>query len=161
MGRLLLINIIDISHLINITEAGRCIFMEDKSNWDFYGVRIIKQIIVEGEPDPTLVDEFYEDNDEQHFEESIVLIRAQSYEHAYKIAEKKAIKDEAPYPNKYGQKVVWKFIEAVDCFIILDELKSGAEVYSCFHITRKNETANEFIKKWFSPSDRCRKARHR
>jgi hypothetical protein len=135
--------------------------MGGKSNWDFYGVRIIKQIIVEGEPNPTLIDEFYEDDNEQHFEESIMLIRAQSYEHAYKIAENKAIKDETPYPNKYGQKVVWKFIKAVDCFVILDELKSGTEVYSCFHTTSKSETASEFIKKWFSPSGGWRKARHR
>ena len=135
--------------------------MKYQSNWEFYGVKIIKQIIVEGEPDPTLVDEFYDNDDKQHFEESIMLIRAQSFAHAYKIAEKKAKKDEQPYSNIYGQKVVWKFIEAVDCFSILDELKSGAEVYSCFHTTNKNETANEFIEKWFAPVNGCRKARHR
>jgi len=107
--------------------------MKGKSSWDYYAVRIIKQIIVEGKPDPKRIDEYYDDDDRQSFEESIVLVHAQSSEHAYKIAEKKATQDENPYPNMYGQQVLWKFIKAVDCFLILDELKSGAEIYSCFH----------------------------
>jgi len=125
--------------------------LKNKSNWNFYGVKIIKQIIVEGEPDPNLIDEFHDDG-EQSFEESIMLVHAQSYEHAYKIAEKKTMDQEAPYKNKYGQKVLWKLIKAVDCYLILDELVSGAEVYSCFHITHNSETANDFIKKWFTES---------
>ena len=124
--------------------------MKGKSKWDFYSVKIIKQIIVEGEPDPNLIDEFYDDYDEQHFEESILLIRARSSEHAYKIAEKKATESEEPYTNKYGEQVVWKFIKAVDCYEILDELKTGAEIYSCLHATDRNETASEFLEKWFS-----------
>ena len=126
--------------------------MKSKSSWNFYGVKIIKQIIVEGEPDPNLIDEFYEDDDEQLFEESLLLVRAQSSDHAYKIAKKKTIEHEEPYLGKYGQQVLWKFIEAVDCFEMLDELKSGAEVYSCLHTTDKNETASGFIEKWFSSS---------
>jgi len=135
--------------------------MKGQSNWNYYGVKLIKQIFVEGEPDPTLIDELYDDNDEQHFEESVMLVRAQSFEHAYKIAEKKAIEDEEPYQNMYGQNVIWKFIKAVDCFSICGDLKSGTEVYSCFHITGKDEPAVEFIEKWFKTSDGCRKARHR
>ena len=138
--------------------------MKGKSNWKYYGVRIIKQIIVEGEPDPTLIDDkFYDDIDEQHFEESIMLVRAQSFEQAYKIAEKKTTKYEEPYQNMYGQKVEWKYIQSVDCYSIGDDLESGTEVYSCFHTTGKNVTANEFIEKWFdsSISDGCIKARHR
>ncbi|MDR0469533.1 MAG: DUF4288 domain-containing protein [Peptococcaceae bacterium] len=75
---------------------------------------------------------------------------SQSFENAYNIAEKIAVKDETPYLNKYGESVVWKFIKAVDCFQILDALKSGAEVYSCLHHTYKDMTANEFLDKWFS-----------
>jgi hypothetical protein len=120
--------------------------LKNKSSWGFYGVKIIKQCIVEGEPDPSLIDEFYgEDDDVQHFEESILIIRAQSLEHAHKLAENKAIKDEEPYLNVYGEQVVWKFIAAVGCFEILGELKSGAEVYSRFHAAHKSESANEFI----------------
>ena len=127
--------------------------MKGKSNWDYYAVKIIKHIIVDGEPDPNLIDEYYDDDDRQLFEESVVLVHAQSYGHAQKIAEKKAVGDESSGPNKYGQQVCWKFIKAVDCFLILDELKSGAEIYTCFHTASKDETADEFLEKWFSGSE--------
>jgi hypothetical protein len=131
------------------------------SAWNWYGVKIIKQIIVEGEPDETLIDEFYEDDGKRQFEESLMLVRAQSFEHAYKVAENKAKKDDGFYPNIYGQQVAWQFVEAVDCFLILDELKSGAEVYSCFHTTSKETTTEDFLNLWFRNSDKgCRKARH-
>ena len=42
--------------------------MDRKSRWDFYGVKIIKQIVVEGEPNQSLVDEFYYDDGKQRFE---------------------------------------------------------------------------------------------
>ena len=127
--------------------------MKGKSSWNYFGVKIIKQIIVEGEPDPALIDAFYDDDDEQFFEESMLLIRAQSSEHACKLAKKKATEHEQPRPNPYGQQVLWKYIDTVDCFEMLDELKSGAEVYSCFHVTKKEESAQAFIKKWFNSSD--------
>lgn len=131
------------------------------STWNWYGVKIIKQIIVEGEPDETLLDEFYEDNGRQQFEESIILVRAQSFKHAYKAAEEKAKKGNDFYPNIYGQQVAWKFVEAVDCFLILDELKSGAEVYSCFHSAIKDISAEEFLNLWFNNSEEgCHRVRH-
>ncbi|MDR1702775.1 MAG: DUF4288 domain-containing protein [Sporomusaceae bacterium] len=135
--------------------------MKKKSAWEFYGVKIIKQIIVSGEPEPNLLDEFYENNAKQTFEESILLIRAQSFDQAYKIAAKKAREGEQPYQNKYGQQVIWKFIEAVDCFAILDELVSGAEIYSCFHTANEGELVEDFLDKWFHCiDDGCRKARY-
>lgn len=133
----------------------------EKRTWNWYGVKIIKQILVEGEPDKMLLDEFYEDDGKQDYEESLMLVRAQSFEHAYKVSEEKAKKDNDFYPNMYGQQVAWKFVEAVDCFLILDELKSGAEVYSCFHTTAKGMTTDEFLNLWFNNSDNgCHKARH-
>lgn len=138
--------------------------MKKKSSWAFYSVRIIKQILVEGQPDPDLikqvakdldlaVEELLEGDSRQSFEESIMLIRAQSSEHACKIAQKKAEESERPGLNPYGQKVTWKFIKIVDCYWIIDELMTGAEVYSCFHDTDRNMTADEFINKWFSNND--------
>ena len=121
--------------------------MKNKSNWNYYGVKIIKQIIVSGEADLDLVDENFLCDQKQHFEESLMLVRAQSTEHAYKIAEKKS-KIEVPYQNIYGQQVVWKFIKAVDCFLILDELISGSEMYSCLHSTDDN--VDVFLNKWFN-----------
>jgi len=134
--------------------------MKKQSGWYWYGVKIIKQIIVCGEPDENLVDEFYDDDGKQHFEESVMLVRARSFDHAYKTAENKAKKDNEPYMSIYGQQVTWKFIRAVDCFLIIDELKSGAEVYSCFHLTAKDTTTEDFINTWFdSAEEGCRPAR--
>lgn len=117
-------------------------------------MKIIKQIIVEGEADHKLTDENYAAADaKQLFEESIMLVRAQSFEHAYKIAEKKSLEYDEPYKNPYGQQVTWKFIEALDCYLIGREVGSGTEVYSCFHDTDPDVTAKEFIDKWFRPDD--------
>lgn len=127
--------------------------MKKKSRWNYYGVKIIKQILVEGQPNPELVDEYYEEDGKQSFEESVMLVRAQSFEHAYKIAEKKTTEFEEPYQNPYGQQVTWKFIKAVDCYLILEELVSGTEVYSCFHNTDSGVSADEFINKWFNCDD--------
>jgi hypothetical protein len=134
--------------------------LKRKSNWDFYGVKIIRQILLEGQPDLDLVkkvakdldlavDELLEDNYKQSFEESIMLVRAQSYQHACKIAEKKAKEFVKPGLNPYGQNVTWEFVKVVDCYWIIDDLVTGAEVYSCFHDTDKNITTDEFINKWF------------
>ena len=86
--------------------------MNEKSNWNFYGVKIIKQIMVEGEPDFTNlkkseIDDYYAD-DTHTFEESIMLVYAQSPGHAYKIAEKKTTKQEHEniYQNMYKQKTI-------------------------------------------------------
>lgn len=134
--------------------------MTKQSKWDWYGVKIIKQIVIKGEPNEKLIDEFYDDS-KQHFEETIMLVRAQSFDHAYKIAESKATKDNGFYLNIYRQQVAWKFIAAVDCFLILDELKTGAELYSCFHFTAKDTTTKEFLDKWFNSTENgCRMVRH-
>lgn len=116
--------------------------MSKNSAWNWYGVKIIKQIIVEGEPDKDLIDEFYTNDDEKLFEESIMIVRAQSFDHAYKIAETNANKATNRYLNVYNQQVTWKLIKAVDCFRIYNEIKSGAEVYSCFHDTYEVNESN-------------------
>ena len=129
-----------------------------KSAWNWFGVKIVKQIIVQGEPDKNLIDEFYTNDNIKHFEETLVLVRAQSFDHAYKIAETNAKLDDETYPNIYGQIVSWKFIDAVDCFLIGNEIKSGIEVYSCIHSTVNN--ANEFMEKYSTIENGCRIARH-
>lgn len=123
--------------------------MKRQSNWNYYGVKIIKQIVVEGEAIPELIDENFAEETGQLFEESVMLVRAQSFEHAYKIAEKKTLEFDEPYKNPYGQQVTWKFIEAVDCYYIGKELVSGTEVYSCLHNVEADLTADKFIDTWF------------
>ena len=135
--------------------------MKTKSSWNYYGVKIIKQLIVksEGNPNNNQMDEYSFDNDKQDFEEVIILVHAQSFDHAYEVAEKKAAKHEKSYLNIYNQQVVWKVIAAIDCFLICDELRSGTEIYSCFHTANKNENAKDFIKNQFHASEGCRKGR--
>ena len=102
--------------------------MKSQSYWDYYGVKIIKQLIVEGEPDPAIIDEYYDDDGKHLFEGSVVLIHAQPFEHALKIAEKKAIKDEKSGSNGYGQIATWKLIKVVDCSLIIDEMDVTPEI---------------------------------
>lgn len=103
-----------------------------KSAWLWYGVKLLFRSTISGEPEPDMVDQNYTDSC-QTIEESIILVRAQSFNHAYRIAEKKAVERETEYTNPYGQTVRWTFMEAIDCFRIYDEtLYSGMEVYSRF-----------------------------
>lgn len=121
--------------------------------WNYYGVKIIKQIVVEGEAISERVDENFAEDADQIFEESVLLVHAQSVAHAYKIAKKKSSELDEPYKNQYGQQVIWRFVEAVDCYLIGTQVRSGTEVYSCFHRTDSNSTTKEFIEKWFRNDD--------
>lgn len=44
--------------------------------WNYYGVKIIKQIIIEGESIPDLIDRNFVKSTDQMFEESVILIHA-------------------------------------------------------------------------------------
>ena len=142
--------------------------MKKRSSWSWYGVKIIKQIVVSGEPDVNLIKAAekrgldYVEDSKQEFEELIILVKAQSFDHAYKTAEKITNNDNEKYLNIYGQEVEWKFIDAVDCFNLFDNiLRTGTEFYSCIHSTDKETSPEEFIAKWFCTEDSCRrKGRH-
>ncbi|MCL9638399.1 DUF4288 domain-containing protein [Bacillus zanthoxyli] len=57
----------------------------EKSDLEWYGVKVLYKNLVIGEPNVERLDENYEDH--QIFEESILLIKARSFEQAYEIAE--------------------------------------------------------------------------
>ena len=116
----------------------------EASGWNWYGVKLIKKLNIKGKPKKELIDEYYKDT-VQNFEETIVVVKAQSFDQAYKIAEEKALKDNEPYHNIYGQEVSWDLVKAIDCFLIYDEIESGTEVYSCFYQTSKAVSDNSFI----------------
>ncbi|MEG0615687.1 MAG: DUF4288 domain-containing protein [Oscillospiraceae bacterium] len=120
--------------------------MARQSNWYWYGVKIINKILVSGEPQN--VDENYS-NETSFFEESISLFKAQSFEQAYKLAEANALKNETSYINTYSQTVEWKFVAAIDCFLLDDQPVSKAEVYSSIHLMPKGMTSEAFIAKQF------------
>ncbi|MCM3116323.1 DUF4288 domain-containing protein [Neobacillus sp. MER 74] len=100
--------------------------------WEWYAVKVLYECNISGIPSPEIIDENYS-NTHKTFEESIILVKASSFEQAYVIAEKEAKKAEIDYLNPYEELVEWKFIEALDCFNLFDEkLQSGTELYSRF-----------------------------
>ncbi|MDG0791267.1 DUF4288 domain-containing protein [Cohnella ginsengisoli] len=93
-------------------------------------MKLLYESTISGNPDPARVDENYVDT-HKTYEESMMLVKAQSFEQAYAIAEKKAKREELDYRNPYDQKVEWRLVRALDCFALFDEeLKSGTELYS-------------------------------
>lgn len=94
---------------------------------DWYSVKLIYKYTVTGEPDPILVDKFFSGRT-KFYEESVVLVVADSFEEAYKVAESNASMDE--YMNKYGQTVTMELYDAVDCFRFYEQPQALTEVYS-------------------------------
>ena len=124
-----------------------------KSAWLWYGVKLLFRSTISGQPEPDTVDQNYTDT-YQTIEESIILVRAQSFNHAYKIAEKKACERETEYSNPYGQTVHSTFMGAIDCFRIYDEaLYSGMEVYSRLIRVPKQMDTKEFIGRFYPETD--------
>lgn len=115
-----------------------------KSAWQYYAVKLIYQAVIIGEPIPERIDECYS-NTHTFFEESIVLVHAQSFEHAYSIAERKARANERTHTNPYGQTVMWKLIDAIDCYWIDDKISNGIELYSSFTPKEKGITPSEYL----------------
>jgi len=122
--------------------------MKKSANWEWFSVKLIFQYQITGTPEPDTIDKNYT-NQFTTYEESIVLIKAKSFNHAYKIAEKKAKDVEDQYINPYGESVKCKFIEAIDCFSIEEDLYSGLEVYSRFLRIPKNTDKDDFIDRYY------------
>lgn len=113
-----------------------------KSSWKYYGVKQIYQSRIIGNPIEERIDENYSDY-YVFFEESIILVKAQSFEHAYRIARSRANEDK--YINMYGQTVECKLVDAIDCFLIDEEPKTGVEIYSSITPVSKGVSAKEYL----------------
>lgn len=121
----------------------------EKPALEWYSVKLIFEFIITGDPDPTKINEDY--NSDKHYEESIMLVKAKSFDHAYEIAEAKAKENEDEYINLYGEKVNYVFAEAIDCFNLFDEeLETGTELYSRFlEEVPKDLTRDEFLDQYY------------
>lgn len=116
----------------------------EEKKW--FGVRIVYQYTLSGEPDPATIDAFYQ-ADYAAYEESIILVRAASFEGAYTAAERIGRQNESTYLNHYNQTVTQSYYDAIDCFWLPDSrIKSGSEVYSNIVSTTRSITAAAFIK---------------
>jgi len=111
--------------------------------WKWYGVKVLYKNLITGKPNAEKIDENYEDH--QIFEESILLIKAKSFDQAYEIAEIKAKENEDSYINVYDQVVNFQFVDSLHAFLLCEdeELENGIEVYSRFlHISKEENFAN-------------------
>ena len=117
--------------------------------WQWFGVKLIFESIISGDPEPDTIDKNYT-NSYKNYEESIIIVKAQSFEHAYKIAEKKAREMELEYHNPYGELVNTKFIQAIDCFIISEEsLSTGVEIYWRHLRVPKDMNTEDFLDRYY------------
>lgn len=86
---------------------------------DWYSVKLLYKFTITGKPDEDKIDEYFNDIND-FFEESILLVAAESFDEAYQTAENQAQKNYNLYENKYGQKVKQELIEqdqelVIDC----------------------------------------------
>ncbi|MEH7514671.1 DUF4288 domain-containing protein [Gottfriedia acidiceleris] len=122
---------------------------KSSNEWEWFSVKVLYACKISGNPSPEKIDEDYDSDSHKTFEESIFLIKAPSYEEAYVIGKKEAIKNEVDYLNQYDQTVEWKFIKLIDCFSLsVKKLETGTELYSRFIRVPQNlpkEKVNSYI----------------
>lgn len=117
--------------------------------WKWFAVKVLFECNISGKPSLETIDEQYS-NTHKTFEESIILVKAPSFEQAYVIAEKEAKKKEIDYLNPYDEMVEWKFRESIDCFNLFDEkFQSGTELYSRYLRVPKGTSNEKFISHYY------------
>ncbi|CAM3970473.1 DUF4288 domain-containing protein [Bacillus luti] len=118
--------------------------------YNMYAVKLLFESVHSGEPDPTKIDEHYEGDHDTLFEESIILVKANSLEEAHVLGEKLAIQSELTYENVYEEKVTWKFRKVLHVFELNDtSFETGTELYARFLHVKKNETVDTVVKQYY------------
>ncbi|EOQ08911.1 hypothetical protein KQ3_04019 [Bacillus cereus B5-2] len=117
---------------------------------NMYAVKLLFESVHSGEPDPTKIDEHYEENPDTLFEESIILVKANSIEEAHELGEKIAIHSEESYDNMYGEQVTWTFRKILHVFELDDTpFETGKELYARFLHVKKNKTVDTVVKAYY------------
>ena len=115
-----------------------------------YAVKLLFESVHSGEPDPTKIDEHYEENHDTLFEESIILVKASSLEEAPALGEQIAIQSEHTYVNMYDEQITWKFRKVLHVFELDDTpFETGKELYARFLHVKKNETVDTVVQKYY------------
>lgn len=125
--------------------------MKKQNSWGWYGVKVLYESIVTGKPILEYIDENYTTG-MRVLEESIIIVKAQSFEQAWKIAENKFIKEaEMTYENPYGEMVKCQLVDIIDTYHMFEEpCISGTEVYSRYlHVPI--DVSNEDVLKQYYP----------
>ncbi|KKZ93934.1 hypothetical protein B4147_4873 [Bacillus wiedmannii] len=117
---------------------------------NMYAVKLLFESVHSGEPDPTKVDEHYEESHNTLFEESIILVKANSIEEAHELGEKIAIHSEESYDNMYGEQVTWTFRKVLHVFELDDTpFEMGKELYARFLHVKKNEKVDTVVRAYY------------
>ncbi|CAH2466810.1 MULTISPECIES: DUF4288 domain-containing protein [Bacillus cereus group] len=115
-----------------------------------YAVKLLFESVHSGEPNPSKIDEHYEENHDTLFEESIILVKANSLEEAHELGEKIALQSEDTYDNMYDVQVTWKFRKVLHVFELNDtSFETGTELYARFLHVKKNETVDTVVKQYY------------
>ncbi|KXY22931.1 DUF4288 domain-containing protein [Bacillus sp. FSL K6-0067] len=115
-----------------------------------YAVKLLFESVHSGEPDPTKIDEHYEENHDTLFEESIILVKASSLEEAHALGEQIAIQSEHTYDNMYDEQITWTFRKLLHVFELDDTpFETGKELYARFLQVKKNETVDTVLQKYY------------
>ncbi len=89
---------------------------------DWYGVRVAVECQVGRDPPGR-----------RTYEDRVLVVRASSDALARRKAQRLTRRGDESYRNFKGEKVVWRFKDVVDSYMILDDdLAEGTEVYSAF-----------------------------
>ena len=105
---------------------------------NMYAVKLLFESVHSGEPHPMKMDEHYEENHDTLFEESIILVKANSLEEAHELGEKIAIQSEHTYDNMYDEQITWTFRKVLHVFELDDTpFETGKELYAKFYTLRK------------------------
>lgn len=117
---------------------------------NMYAVKLLFESVHSGEPDPTKIDEHYEENHNTLLEESIILVKASSLEEAHALGEQIAIQSEHTYVNMYDEQITWKFRKVLHVFELDDTpFETGKELYARFLHVKKNETVDSVVKAYY------------
>ncbi|HHK5534366.1 TPA: DUF4288 domain-containing protein [Bacillus mobilis] len=115
-----------------------------------FAVKLLFESVHSGEPDPSKIDEHYEENHDTLFEESIILVKANNLEEAHELGERIAIHSEESYDNMYGEQVTWKLRKVLHVFELDDTpFETGKELYARFLHVKKNETVDTVVQKYY------------
>ncbi|KAB2443111.1 DUF4288 domain-containing protein [Bacillus luti] len=115
-----------------------------------YAVKLLFESVHSGKPNPSKVNAHYEEDHDTLFEESIILVKANSLEEAHVLGEKFAIQSELTYENVYEEKVTWKFRKVLHVFELNDtSFETGTELYARFLHVKKNETVDTVVKQYY------------
>lgn len=117
---------------------------------NMYAVKLLFESVHCSEPDPTKIDEHYEENHNTLFEESIILVKANSLEDAHELGKKIAMQSEDTYDNMYGEQITWKFRKVLHVFELDDTpFETGKELYARFLHVKKDEMVNAVVQKYY------------